>query len=207
MDISMDAVTFFESNFSMGLFYGRQKKKEFKAIRELAEENQLNLKQADKVLDIGYHSSLEFHCLREYHPKSQIVGIDITPKKNKRIAREFKEVATLSIMTGDINNLDFEKEYFTAIYCLRTLNLVSDLATFLKQCFFILKKDGYLILSLDHTDMLTPSYLEKYQKNQINTTVYSVSKIVSGVKAMGFQNHFTKSLEKQSEILIACKKN
>lgn len=206
MSVPDNVVNFFDSSFSTGPFYGRQKKREFKAIWDLSEKHHFDLKQADKVLDIGYHSPLELYQIKNRHNRSQIVGVDVTPKKNKRVAKEFKEVATLSIMTGDINHLNFEKGYFDVIYCLRMLNLVSDLSNFLSQCLVTLKKNGYLILSLDHTDRLIPNYLEKYQKNQINTTAYSADQVLASMQKAGFQNQFTKSIKNELEIVIGSKR-
>ena len=183
-------VTFFENAFSTGLFYGRKKKKELKAIDELARENSLIINQIEKILDIGYHSPLEIREIKEKHPKAHIVGMDITPKRNKRFAREFKDTSTVSIITQDVNDLEFERGYFSVIYCMRMLNLVKNLNDFLKQCFTILKRNGYLILSLDQTDVFTPNYLNKYQKNGIETKPYCVDEVLNLVKKVGFHSSF-----------------
>ena len=208
----MDPVSYFESSFSTGLFYRRQKKRELKAIVELTQDKDFlieesKIAESKKVLDIGFHSSLELNLLRSIHPNANIVGIDVTPKKNKRIAREFKDVSTTSIMTGDINRLDFEKNYFSAIYCLRTINVVENIDTFLEQCFSILDKKSFLILSLDHTETLTPKYLQDYNQNGIKTTVYRPSNIVKALKTKGFYSTASSKLKELGlEIVIAYKK-
>lgn len=204
--MGLDAVSFFETKFSTGLFYGKNKKKELKEISELARENNLTIDQAEKILDIGYHSPLEIREIKEKHPSAHVVALDITAKRNKRFAIEFKGVSTISIITQNVNSLDFELGYFSTIYCLRMLNLVKDLDDFLKRCFSILKKNSYLILSLDHTETFIPNYLDKYQKNLIETKCYSITNVLLSIKKAGFLS-FSKRLDKLSlELIIAYKK-
>jgi SAM-dependent methyltransferase len=171
-------VTFFESKYSPGFFVNRKRKKEYKRFFS---EN-FTFQKSDgyqKALDIGFGSKEELFTLTEFLPKTNIVGIDIySKKKMKKLARQCKEVNTISILEGDINNLDFEEGYFNYVFSLNSFYFASDPALAIDKIDTILGKKGVFVLALDMYDDITSKDSELFTSNEIPYSIVKKDTII-----------------------------
>ena len=180
--------SYFQRHYSPGFFYGSKRKKLLKHIHEEADENRYFFEEGIRILDVGFHHGLELTQIMAFHPQAQIVGMEIFDKKKmKALSREFKDLAHVSILSGDLNHLDFEENYFDVIYLLDVLYLAESLSDACRQLITILKRKGKLIISLDITDTLTSSNESKYQKAKIAYLKINLDELARCLKRHGIK--------------------
>lgn len=93
--------------------------------------------KGNKVLCLGARTGAEVVAFRKLNFKDTI-GIDINPGKNNKY-----------VIKGDFHKMDFEDNNFDIIYS-NCIDHAWDLRKLSKEISRVLKKDGYLVLEIDH---------------------------------------------------------
>ena len=204
---AMDSTEYFDKHYSPGLFRGRRRKKELKELIHKAGEKSFELLKAENILDVGFFSLAELQTLGDLHEKPQIVGVDVFNKKMKRMAREIKDIPSISVIRGDINHLEFEPMYFDLVYCLNVLYLALDLKAVLKTLFTILRKKSHLVIELDITDTLSSPNQKKYDEASIPYLRIGVESLKTSLREAGFHAFFDYTTLFSNAMIVAYKKN
>jgi len=155
----------FDKKYAPGFFYGGKHKKELKEL--FLKKPQLSEFTRAKILDIGFGTTAELYLLAEYIQADYVVGLDVFKKKMKAAAQEFKDFGTYRVLNGDINNLDFEEGYFDIVACFNAFYFSEDTEAVLTKMREILKKKGYLVISLDVFSGTVTAREEQYQSNGV----------------------------------------
>jgi ubiquinone/menaquinone biosynthesis C-methylase UbiE len=109
----------------------------------------LNLKNGDKVLEIGFgRGTALIEISKAVGEKGEVFGIDLTPEMIKiskqRLAKQ--GILNVRLEEGDARNLPYKNNYFDVVYISSTLELFDtpDIPVVLKEIKRVLKPEGKL---------------------------------------------------------------
>ncbi len=103
----------------------------------------LDIKEGDKVLDLGCGTGVITPLLFE-KTKSEVIGLDLSPKMVEIAKEKFKGEALMHFQSGDY--LDFEGEGFDWIVVFNAYPHFLDVEGFKKKTLSLLKKGGKLAI-------------------------------------------------------------
>ena len=101
--------------------------------------------QAPRFLNIGCGEGDYDPLLKTYSKKLYAGDIN---ESDIQYCKQFNKDKNIIYQTMDIENLDFKKEYFDGILCTEVLEHVSSIKKSLKNVHRVLKKGGYLIVTI-----------------------------------------------------------
>lgn len=142
-----------------------------------------------KILDYGFgNGKFEELLWKRKFTINELQGIDISKKSVKRATKLFPE---WKFVHGSQEKLKFKKNYFDFITIMEVLEHVnpSKVLNFLKKMFYILKKQGKLIVSVPLNEPLKEMINAGNNPNS-HVRIYISELIISELKFAGF--HVTK---------------
>ena len=204
--------SFFNQKYSLPFFCQSKRKKIFKLILEEQKrhlKNDLFSNESLRILDVGFFQLEELELILKFYPNSTIVGVDSLDNKYlKRMSQKSKDVSQISVIQGDINNLDFEKNYFDLIFCLNTLYFAQDTGLVLKIFSDILLKKGILIIELDQTTQRrNDSIIKKYEKNNVRFNTLDEEWLKKQINKVGFKKVITLKHSVNNNLILVAFKN
>lgn len=112
---------------------------------------ELELKNNDKILEIGCGDGFYLHLINNQGFKLQLFGIDNDP--NALIsARKNLPDGKVKLIESNAERLPFTKSFFDKIIMSEVIEHVSDDRKVLKETYRVLKPGGFLLLTTPHTD-------------------------------------------------------
>lgn len=112
--------------------------------------SEIDIEGNAKILDVGCGPGEMVKDLVKFNRK--IYGIDIADEMVKiakeRISNEFKNSSNVILSQGDIENLQFENNFFDIIICSGVVEYLKDDITWLQEIKRTLKINGYLIINI-----------------------------------------------------------
>jgi len=104
-----------------------------------------------KILDIGSNGGGMTAKIAGLFPRSKTIGIDVY---SKAVAYASARYPNISFLVADGQNMPFENNQFDIIFCLETLEHVSDPAKVLFEIKRCLVKNGRVVISMDSGNLL-----------------------------------------------------
>lgn len=141
------------------------------------------IRDKEKILDVGCGWGRILVGLKKFFPHSLIWGIDIVPnflkKAQEIIEKEIGNDKNCFLMTGDINQLKFEDDFFDKVISIRVLQYVPDPVKSLKELKRVTKNGGRVIITL-------PNKWNIRQIFKYHTKLYSPNEVYSWFKKNNF---------------------
>ncbi|HMB01806.1 MAG TPA: class I SAM-dependent methyltransferase [Spirochaetota bacterium] len=197
-------VTYFEKYYSQGFFGNRKHKKDLKKI--LNTSAALCKGKRPHILDIGFGKIDELLEINNVFPYATIVGTDIYGKKMARLSRALKEQNNITVFNGDINEPDFEADYFDFIFAFNVLYFADNLHETLKKIFTFLKKGGWFVFTLDIYGQHSSPNQKKYNKNNIKYNIYNKESLLKSLQSINFKKTEVFYTEKKQYLTVRCLK-
>ncbi len=135
------------------------------------------INDGEKILDAGCGWGRILIGLKKYLPNSEFVGIDVVDglleKAKKMINKEINNLNKINFYIGDVNNIQFNENYFDKVVSVRVLQYVSDPDQTIKEFRRVTKKGGRVIIIVPnklnliyffkyHTKMFTPREVKNW---------------------------------------------
>ncbi|HBE01829.1 MAG: hypothetical protein A2096_07060 [Spirochaetes bacterium GWF1_41_5] len=177
----MKAQEFFEKQFSEGFFYSGRHKKNLKELFAL-----IRVPEAPVILDIGFGEPSELIFLNETFAGSTVVGLDIYEKKMKGITHGLREFNRIRVFRGDINALEFEEEYFNAIFSFNSFYFSRSAESVLAAILGSLKRKGVFALELDFYSGHKSRNQAVYDKYNIEYNTCQADHLLENMKNLRF---------------------
>ncbi len=111
--------------------------------------NEFKDKNVKKVLDIGCGSGINTEELKE--AGFEVAGVDVSENAIFEAKRKYPEI---EFSVAGIEKLPFPDETFDAIYCTEVVEHIYDTEMAVKELLRVLKKEGYLFLSVPYHGFL-----------------------------------------------------
>ncbi|MBD3216451.1 MAG: methyltransferase domain-containing protein [Candidatus Lokiarchaeota archaeon] len=202
---SEEHIAYFEKKYSPGFFYGGRHRKD---LRHLFEHYSFPVPDDERIniLDIGFGSTDELLLIHEYFPRSIIVGLDVYKKKMKSLAQAIKEWNTISVLSGDLNSLDFNEHYFDLICAFNSLCFSEHLGETLGELERLLKKRRTLVFSFDIYDGHDSPNRQQYDKNGIRYLIPAESSIAEELNRLPFKEVDSYRSPVHGELTFVCHK-
>lgn len=105
----------------------------------------LNLRNGDKILNIWSRTGNAINFLKNKEPRAEIINLEVSDIFIEISKRKFP---TEKFSKTDLENLDFENNYFDHILSLETLEHAPNPLKLLKEFYRVLKPGGTIVLSL-----------------------------------------------------------
>lgn len=132
-------------------------------FKERIVANFLDLKNNDKVLEMGCGSAYFFSVLKRYFSKIKFFYSGIDMEKDAVQAAQFFCGPEASISNGDVSALHFQNGQFDKILYLDVIEHVKDDQKSLNEAFRVLKPNGSLIVSTPNSSaLLTDTFFCEY---------------------------------------------
>lgn len=200
---------FFEKNYSTPLFYGFKQKSFFGYLKSALRKNNIsNFSKNKSLLTIGFGDMKELNFLKKNFD-CRITAIDVFKKKLLFYARELKRNNSFSLFQKDVNQIDFEENYFQTVFAKDVFCFVEDLSVFFSHLKSIIEKKGYLILNLDifkeKQDIDKHFNYKQYNSHKLPLKVHSVEDTLTILKQNSF-NILVNELRKEDYFILAQKK-
>jgi ubiquinone/menaquinone biosynthesis C-methylase UbiE len=153
---------------------------------------QLDLKNGDKIFEIGYGHGLGLSLIAAAAKDCTISGIDYSDLMYKMATKRNKKFIDAGIMNlryGDLLTVDTGNEKYNKIFCVNVIYFWSDLKKAFDKIFAMLEPGGIYCIFMEHEkDIERLKFTQNFNK-------YSIEKVESALKAAGF-----KSVEYKLEI-------
>jgi ubiquinone/menaquinone biosynthesis C-methylase UbiE len=111
--------------------------------------NFLNIKNDDKILDIGCGGGRTINKLAKMVKKGKIYGIDysdVSVKTSSKINKLYINQGKVEIQKAGVSSIPFSKDFFDIITAIETYFLWPDLENDMKEVFRVLKPKGKLLI-------------------------------------------------------------
>lgn len=167
---------------------GNRMNKSNELLYHLTLEN-LNLKDGDNVLEIGFGNGKFFSELNAKANELKITGIDHSPEmvaEALRLNRSLYESGQLKTMVGSSDSMPFDNDSFDKIFCINVIYFWENPASHLQEIHRVLKPGGYFCIGIRPKENLMKFPFAKY-----GFTLYSAEECKNLVEENGFQ--FVKS--------------
>lgn len=200
---------FFEKNYSTSFFYGFQQKSFFRKLSNLLKDHSIGkLTKEQNLLTIGFGNLEELNSLKKVF-NTRITAIDILKKKLMFYARELKRNNRFSVLHQNVNQMDFEKDYFQVVFAKDVFCFIEEMNSFFANLKLILEKKGYFILNLDiyreKENLEKNSNYKQYLRHKISVKNYSLEEIIKSLQSNQFKI-IEQKIFKKDVLIIAQKK-
>lgn len=194
---------FFEYSYNPGFFYNFKHKKK---LNKIFTNNYLSplINAKNNILDIGFYATNELIKISNTFRSSRIIGIDVFKKRMKTLSHSIKDINNIHVVYGDINNLDFEHNYFDIISSINSFYFAQEANTVLNKISSFIKKKGILILTLDIFDDISSDNKLIYDKNNISYKIFKTEEILKLLKENKFKNIKTETIN--NNLVLYCEK-
>ncbi|MDD2387860.1 MAG: class I SAM-dependent methyltransferase [Bacteroidales bacterium] len=152
--------------------------------------SEIDIDDNAKILDVGCGPGEMVKDLVQLNRK--VYGIDIAKEMvqiaNERIKKESINLAQVNIAEGDIENLNFDDDFFDVIICSGVVEYLKDDVTWLSEIKRTLKTNGYLIINVTN----------KYSVRRWTTSI--IEKIKSSKFFYGIMNFFKETILRKGKL-------
>lgn len=163
----------------------------------------LNLKNDDKVLDIGYGNGYLLKLIYKSFG-CQVFGIDISEdmktlalKRNKKAAKDNR----INLQVGDCCNLTFEDETFNSITSINTVYFWNDTVKGLGEIRRCLVNDGIFV-----NVVYTKEWLDALKYTEKGFKKFAPSELVELGKSAGFEDIQVEQIVKGKSFAVVYRK-
>lgn len=133
----------------------------------------LNVKNGEKVLEIGYGPGLGIHLLANSNTACSIHGIDFSElmyNEATKTNKTFIEQEKVNLICGDLLTTDFKNEKFDKIFCLNVIYFWDDLNTIFEMILSLLNKGGMFSIFMTHEkEFQNKKFAQDFCKYSIET--------------------------------------
>lgn len=126
---------------------------------------ELNLKDGDRILEIGFGNGKFFSDLDAKARDLQISGIDYSPEMVREAKRKNKDLyhsGRLDITTGNSDRLPYPDQHFDKVYCINVIYFWGNPHFHLKEIYRVLKPGGQFITGFRPKDNLIQFPFTRY---------------------------------------------
>ena len=152
------------------LFMNIFNQKQYKAVLD-----NINLKDNDNILDIGFGNGYLINKLFKKYIQIKIFGIEISNDMVNKVSKKYKkyiEKEQLKLNLEDIGKTSFENETFNKIYTINTIYFWNNIEKCFSEIKRILKPNG-IFLNI----IYTKEYLNKIIYTKYGFNKYTVEEI------------------------------
>lgn len=111
---------------------------------------------SNPILDIGCGQAIELQILNQYH--YQVYGLEYS----KNYAKSIEKNTGISIFYGNLGNVNIKEKKFGLITCLHSLEHIEEFQSYLIKFRKLLKKNGYLLISVPNFSSFESKLFGKY---------------------------------------------
>lgn len=165
-------------------YVGNKMNKSNEALYQLTLNN-LNIKDGDSILEIGFGNGRFFSDLNKRGTNLIIRGIDHSSEMVTEAIinnKALHQTGRLQLSVGTSLSMPYEKDSFDKIICINVIYFWEDPELHLKEIFRILKPGGYF-----YTGFRPKSNLSKFSFSKFGFTLYHESEWIDILKKNGFQ--------------------
>ncbi|MFX0184216.1 MAG: class I SAM-dependent methyltransferase [Candidatus Hodarchaeota archaeon] len=108
----------------------------------------LKISNAETILDVGSGRGRISLSIAKQHPKSRVIGIDLSPQMveySKNLAAE-KKIENVEFIIGDGLSLEFKENLFDITICIQVLMHIPEPDLFLSELKRVTKEYGIIII-------------------------------------------------------------
>ena len=167
----------------------------------------LDIRDEDRVLEIGYGSGLAIRQIVEQNRNCQISGIDFSELMRERAFRNNRAglaAQRVRLLPGDFRTHDFGQDSFTKIYAINVIYFWEDLNTVLAKVCGLLTPHGRLVLfwsspaRLDRVPFAADGVFNKYPLEEVKAALAAAgfASVSHRVVAKGGRNAYFVTAEK-----------
>jgi SAM-dependent methyltransferase len=145
----------------------------------------LNIKQEEKILEIGYGPGIGIKLIAENCDSCKIVGIDFSELMFKRAAKrnkQFIQNGKVELLFGDFLEKEIVPGNFDKIYCVNVVYFWDNLQKPFEKIKALLKQGGIFSFYMAKNDDLNKM---KFTKEDIFNK-YSIEQVLEALKLVGF---------------------
>jgi len=144
---------------------------------------ELEIKNGDKIFEIGYGPGLGIKMIAEKTKECVIHGIDFSElmyqqaiKRNRKLINQ----GIVKLTYGDFLTSTTHPEKYNKIFCVNVIYFWSDLYLVFMKIYAMLEKGGTFCIYMAHEKDLGNDFTDEFNK-------YSIEKVVSELKLAGFK--------------------
>jgi len=181
------------------LFMNIFNQKQYKAVLD-----NINLKDNDNILDIGFGNGYLINKLFKKYIQIKIFGIEISNDMVNKVSKKYKkyiEKEQLKLNLEDIGKTSFENETFNKIYTINTIYFWNNLEKCFSEIKRILKPNG-IFLNI----IYTKEYLNKIIYTKFGFNKYTVEEIKNITENNGMEILKTIEIKRNKSYCIISKK-
>ncbi|MEW6517633.1 MAG: class I SAM-dependent methyltransferase [candidate division FCPU426 bacterium] len=119
--------------------------------------NLLQVKDEDRILEIGFGTGLAIRQITEQNPRCRILGLDFSRLMLRKAARNNRAALRsqqVRLALGEFSGHDFGAETFTKIFIINVVYFWDDLPRMFSKIHRLLDKDGCLVMYLSGPERL-----------------------------------------------------
>jgi ubiquinone/menaquinone biosynthesis C-methylase UbiE len=145
----------------------------------------LNLRPADRLLDVGCGTGALLERLTAIHSPAQMVGLDPTPQM---LALARQKLPGVALLEGFAERLPFQAEEFDVVVSCSVFHYIQDPAAALREMRRVLRRGGRLVITDWCGDYLTCRMCGLYQRlvNRSHYKIYRVHELSRLFDEAGF---------------------
>jgi ubiquinone/menaquinone biosynthesis C-methylase UbiE len=106
---------------------------------------------AGRILDVGCGGGYFTHAISGLGSPREVFGIDISENAIQQARSDYPGI---NFSVGEITSLEFQEEFFEAIFAIEVLEHIMDVGLALKELNRVLKKGGYLVITTTDFNLL-----------------------------------------------------
>jgi ubiquinone/menaquinone biosynthesis C-methylase UbiE len=147
--------------------------------------NILNVKNGDKVLEIGYGSGMGIQLLANTKVDCKIHGIDFSELMFNEASKRNKiliESGILHLRFGDLLTSDFNNEKYDKVFCVNVIYFWNDLQLVFKKINSILNDSAVFCIFMTHEKEF------QHQKFAVDFFKYTIETVVEELRKSGFSD-------------------
>ncbi len=146
----------------------------------------LNPQSTDKILEIGMGNGAFVSNILEHHEEIHYTGIDYSElmvEESIKMNQKWIDLARADFTHGDIDDLPFDDNSFSAIFTVNTLYFWNDPIKTLEELKRVLRNSGRLLISFRPKENMAKIPVTKY-----NFNLYSLKEVEELMAKAGFSN-------------------
>lgn len=147
--------------------------------------NNLNIKDGDNILEIGFGNGRHFSELKARARNLKITGIDLSPEMVKEAVRKNKELSasgSMNVSVGSSDRMQFDNNSFDIIFCVNVIYFWENPSAHLKEIHRVLKPGGFFCVGFRPKENLS-----KFPFSKFGFVLYTEQEWKSLIEENGFQ--------------------